>query len=307
MKKNYSTVYKLKHFLKLIRWFHELLAILPFVALYLIIDHYSQKTGQACDLSGFNFFILCICVQLLIAAGCIHNDIRDRDIDKINKPGTHTVDRVISLKNAQRAFIATTVLIIILSVYVSLRMFKEWAFIATGVYILSLLYNIYLKRSPLFGNILMAFLAAFIPLVILFFAKDCITQLHNEKINVLIYLYALYPFLIIIPRELSLDISDVEGDKAGGCKTLPIVIGVKKARTVVVLFIILAIAVSLFFIIHYPYLAVTFFLLDILLVYYIYKFTKTSSRLDYIKIGRFLWFIMIIGLIGFSISTLYAL
>jgi 4-hydroxybenzoate polyprenyltransferase len=293
----------LKDFFKLIRWFHELLVILPFVALYGIINYYSIKSGSLCELSGFNFIILCIGVQLLLAAGCILNDIMDRDIDKINKPKTHIIGRTISLANAKLLFIATTLLIIIFSVYITLFMFKEWAFICAGVYILSILYDVYFKRSPLLGNILMGVLTSFIPLTILFFAKECITVLNNEKIYVLIFVYAFFPFLIIVPRELSLDISDMHGDKADGCKTLPIVIGAKRSKQLVAAFILLIIILSLFLMYTYTYFTVTFSLVDLLLVYYIYKLRNTETRLDYIRIGRFLWFIMIIGLIGSAIVT----
>jgi 4-hydroxybenzoate polyprenyltransferase len=295
----------LKDFFKLVRWFHELLAILPFVALYLIINYLIQKSGASCDLSAGNFVVLCIAVQLLIAAGCILNDIMDRDIDKINKPKTHIIGRTISLANAKLLFIATTILIVLFSVYITLYMFKEWAFISTGVYILSILYDVYFKRSPLLGNILMGVLTSFIPLTILFFAKECITVLNNEKIYVLIFLYALFPFLIIVPRELSLDISDMKGDQADGCKTLPIVIGAKKSKQLVAALILLIIILSLFLMYAYTYFTVTFSLVDILLLYYIYKLRKTETRLDYIRIGRFLWSIMIIGLIGSAIATVY--
>ncbi|MES2515365.1 MAG: UbiA family prenyltransferase [Bacteroidota bacterium] len=293
----------LKEVLKLVRWFHELLAILPFVALYAIIRYYSIKNEMPCELSGTNFIILCIAVQLLLAAGCILNDIMDRDIDEINKPHTRVVGRTISLVNAKRLFIAATLLIIILSVYISVYMFKEWAFIAICVYTLSILYDVYFKRSALLGNILMAGLASFIPLIILFFAKECITALNNEKVYTLIYLYAAFPFLIIIARELSLDISDMVGDKADGCNTLPIVIGAKKSKVVVMAILLLIIVLSVWIINIYPYLMSTFVVIDGLLLVYMYLLQKTETRIQYIRIGRFLWFIMILGLLGATVAS----
>lgn len=294
----------IKQFLKLIRWFHELLAVLPFVALYFIINYELQKSGKSCEISGFNFIILCVCVQLLIAAGCVLNDIMDRNIDKINKPQTHIIGQYIALNAAKTIFVILTFLIICFSVYISYYMFKEWAFVCIGVYILSVIYNVYLKKSPLFGNILIALLASFIPLVIFLFAGDCIKVLGNEKINTLIWLYAIFPFLIIVPRELSLDISDLEGDKACGCKTLPIVIGVKKAKWVTVVLILIPIILSVFVALKFLYLTFSFVFVDVLLIYYLYKLKSASSRLSYIRIGRFLWFIMIVGLICFSIFTI---
>jgi 4-hydroxybenzoate polyprenyltransferase len=295
---------KFKAFFKLIRWFHELLAILPFLGLYFIINYYAQKNNLNCNLSGFHFLVLCFCVQLLIAAGCVLNDIMDSDIDKINKPKTHIVGNTISLKNTKIIFSLLTLLIIILSIYISLYLFIEWGFISFGVYLLSILYDVYLKKSPLLGNILMALLTSFIPLVIFFFAKDCIEALHNERINMLIYLYAIFPFLIIIPRELSLDISDIEGDKACGCRTLPILIGKKKSKLVVAGFLTVTIILSFFLMLKVHYLTICLSVIDVLLLYYIYKLRTTETRIGYIKIGRFLWFIMILGLIGFTIASI---
>lgn len=295
---------KIKSYLKLMRWFHELVAILPFVGLYFIINYYIKASGNDSQLHGFDFTILCICVQLLIAAGCVLNDIMDREIDKINKPKTHVVNRTVSLVNAKKTFIIITLLILVLSIYISLYVFKEWAFICIAVYILSILYDVYFKRSPLLGNILIAALASFIPLVLFFFAKEHIENLHNERIVILIYLYSLFPFIIIIPRELSLDISDMEGDKACGCRTLPIVIGVKKARIVVFLFIVLIFFLSIFIVFKHPYLLLPFSVIDVLLFGYLVQLKKCEKRIDYIKAGRFLWFIMIIGLIGFTIATI---
>jgi len=295
----------LVNFLKLVRWFHELVAILPFVALYLVIGYDMQKKGINCHLPGTDFLVLCIAVQLLIAAGCVLNDIMDRHIDQINKPYTHTVGRTISLKNAWTCFVLITVLIIVFSVYISLYMFYEWAFIAIGVYALSIFYDVYLKRSPLLGNITIAVLAAFIPLVILFFARDCIQQLNNEKIILLVYLYAFFPFMIIVPRELSLDISDMEGDRAVGCKTLPLVIGEKKSRQLVVLLVALIMVVSFLVMAFCSWLIWPCLLIDVLLAIYLWIFKKSRTRLELIRAGRFIWFIMIVGLLALTLATIY--
>src|SRR5690606_20091952 len=104
---------------------------------------------------------LCVCVQLLIAAGCILNDIMDRDIDKINKPINHIVNNHFSLKQVIWFFILFSIVTLLLSVYISLNIFIEWSWISLSVYISSFLYNVYLKKSPLFGNILIALMAGF--------------------------------------------------------------------------------------------------------------------------------------------------
>jgi 4-hydroxybenzoate polyprenyltransferase len=293
-----------KAFFKLVRWFHEVAVVIPFIGLYLIIEYYAKTSNLVCELSFQNFAIICFCVQCLIAAGCVLNDIVDRHIDKINKPKTHIVDNSISLKNSIAVFIFISIVILLLSIYISVYMFSEWTYISLSVYLLSISYDIYFKRSPLLGNILMALLTSFIPFVLFFFAKDCIDNLNNEKIVVLIYLYAALPFLIIIPRELSLDISDMEGDKACGCNTLPILIGAKKSKLIVIAFILTTILLSIPTAIKYHYLSVSLIIIDLLLLGYIYKLKKTETRIEYIKIGRFLWFIMIFGLIAFTISTI---
>jgi 4-hydroxybenzoate polyprenyltransferase len=294
----------IKSFFKLVRWFHELVVIIPFLGLFLVIDYYNRKSSSACELSSFNFSILCFCVQLQIAGGCVLNDIMDRNIDRVNKPLTYIVGNRISLYHSKVIYLLLTLITAVISAYISYYMFSEWAYISIGVFILSILYDIYLKRSPLLGNILMAALTAFIPLILFFFAKDCIQLLNNYKVQVLIYLYAIFPFLIIIPRELSLDISDMEGDKADGCKTLPILIGVQRSKMVVTGLLFIIIILSIPVSIRFNYLLVSLITIDILLLIYIYRLRKVETRLDYIKIGRFLWFIMIFGLIEFTVVTL---
>ncbi len=291
--------------LKLMRWFHELAAIIPFVGLYFMIHFFGNQKGINVVLPITDFVLLCIGVQLLLAIGCVINDIMDRDIDKINKPKTHLIDNYISFKNAKLLVGILTFLLLIISVYLSIYVFWEWAIIATAIYIISISYDVYFKRSPLMGNILMGLLTAAIPLTLFFYAKEIIFEINNPKLYHLIGIYCIWPFLLIVPRELSLDISDWEGDKANGCKTLPIVIGVKNARKVVYLLLIICI-IYLFFIANYlPYLKECAIFSTVCISIYFWYFQKVKTRLEYIKIGRFLWFIMLQALLMFTIFSVF--
>lgn len=293
----------IRSFLILIRWFHELLGLFPFLILYFIIHHKLQLIGKEEMLPAGKFFVLCTGVQLLMMAGFILNDIMDRDIDKINKPETHTVDRLISLRSAKLLFISATILIVIISIYISYYIMTEWIVIAPLVYVFSVGYDLYFKRMPLIGNVVMAALAGFVPLVIMFFAKDALALLNNERLYVLIWCYSLLPFSVIIPRELSLDISDMEGDKIGGCKTLPILIGAQASRIIVAVLILLIIVVSIPLMFQYSFLAGTFCIMDAMFLYYIFRLFRAETRIEYIRIGRFLWFAMIVGILGVTIVT----
>lgn len=292
-------------FLKLIRWFHEVVALIPFIALFLTLNYFVSIENVDCNISAIDFIVLCICVQLLIATGCILNDIMDRNIDKINKPQTHIVNNHFTLKQVIFFFVIFSLLSLILSIYICFYFFREWSWISGSVYISSILYNVYLKRTPLFGNILIALMAGFIPIVIFYFARDCFEMLDNQKMEIMVYAYAAISFLIIIPRELSLDISDIEGDKRDGCKTLPILIGERKSKIVVQFFILIIHLSGIVAIINFPHLLYPVVAIILCLIYYQIWLTKCQQRIDYIRAGRFLWAIMIFGLIGFSIVTIF--
>lgn len=51
----------------------------------------------------------------------------------------------------------------------------------------------------------------------------------------LIWLYAGFAFLVSMIRELVKDLEDIEGDAQDGCRTLPVVAGIKIVRTTALL------------------------------------------------------------------------
>lgn len=292
------------HYLKLMRWFHELVAIIPFVSLYLVISYFAQQ-NNILNVSPFSdFILLCLAVQLLIAAGCVLNDIMDQRIDKVNKPKTHLIGRVISIKQAWITFWLLTAALTTLSTYIAYTFFTDWWWIVILVFVLSVSYDVYFKRSPLMGNMLIALITAFIPLVLLFYSSETIAKLNDWKIELLIYLFSIYSFLIIVPRELSLDISDLEGDALDNCKTLPVLIGEKRSKNIVIGMLVLNIILAATAAFLWTHLVVIMILISAGHLYYIRLIFTAKTRLDYIKAGRFIWLILIVGLIGFTLATL---
>ena len=54
--------------------------------------------------------------------------------------------------------------------------------------------------------------------------------------------YGIFAFTLSLIREMIKDMEDVEGDKEYGCRTIPIVLGIKKAKLILYTLIILTIA-----------------------------------------------------------------
>ena len=294
---------KVKDFLVFIRWFHSLLALFPFVSIFLLM---SFDIGlQSNEVSTADFFLMCAAVEAILVSGVILNDLVDTGIDRINKSEKRSIGRTITYTSAKNYFLVFSILSIALSIYITIFAFHYRIWFGMGEYFLSVLYNVYLKRLPLIGNVAMALLAAFVPLMIPVFMGDIISQLENDRIEVLIYVYASLVFLITVPRELTLDISDKLGDEAFGFKTLPILIGSRKSKYVVSFFILTTIALNFWAMYHYAHLRFPLIIMDLGFVYFLYHLPKTHTRSGYVKICRQLWLSMIIGMIGSTITTLF--
>lgn len=291
---------KIKATFVLMRWFHELVVMTPFIALY-FTTYYLADWHMHTSLPGI--ILLCFTVQLLIAAGCVMNDIRDKEIDAVNKPNTRIIGRIYSVRESYGLFIVLTCLILISSMVLTHYFFPEWWWICLIVIFFSFVYNLWLKRTPLFGNLLMAAMTAGIALIIKLFMSEDLEHLNNGKLELLFDLFALISFAIIVPRELSLDISDLEGDLSDGCYTLPARIGEQKSKWVVVILLILFMISGIWIQYYHSWQRVTFGIGTGLLIFYCFWLFRCKERIEYIRAGRFLWAIMILMFILATIFT----
>ncbi|AMQ18513.1 geranylgeranylglycerol-phosphate geranylgeranyltransferase [Thermococcus peptonophilus] len=173
-------------------------------------------------------------VFLVVFLGCAGgntiNDYFDYEIDKINRPERPLPRGAISRETAFWYSIALFAVGIVLAWFINI-----WDFLlAIVAYVIMFLYAWKLKPLPFIGNIAVASLTGATPL----YGAIAVGEIG------LAGTLALCAFLVNVAREVIKDIEDMEGDMAKGARTLPILIGRKRAAYVGALFAILTVVAS---------------------------------------------------------------
>jgi 4-hydroxybenzoate polyprenyltransferase len=168
--------------------------------------------------------------MLIAAGGYIINDYYDVKIDLINKPERVVIGRGVSRRYAILLHSALS------AAGVFLGLLLDWKIGAVNFFSVTMLwwYSNLLKRLPFVGNFVIAFLtggAIAIPWLLYPYAA---------KTNILIY--AMFAFLVTLVREIIKDMEDLKGDNTFGCKTLPIVWGLRKTKNAIYLLTIAFVA-----------------------------------------------------------------
>ena len=183
--------------------------------------------------SPAEYLILIPVVAMITAAGNVINDYYDREIDAVNRPERPIPSGSVSPKGALLWSAALFAAGIVLSFFAGFLCL----IIATVNSLLLVLYAIKLKGVPLAGNISVSYLSAGI-----FLFGGALYGLPGLINN---FPVALITFFAILSREILKDAEDVEGDRAGGVKTLPMYTGIYKSSVLAFIFAIIAVIISL--------------------------------------------------------------
>lgn len=162
-------------------------------------------------------FILSASTILIAAAGYIINDYYDVKIDLINKPERVVIGKSITRRYAIFFHTALSFLGVALGLLIN---WKVGAINFVCAFLLWL-YSNNLKRQPLIGNVVVSFLTGLSVFILVFL---------YEQLFPLVVAYSLFAFFMTLIREVVKDMEDVKGDNSFGCKTLPIVWGIRKTK-----------------------------------------------------------------------------
>lgn len=176
-------------------------------------------------------------------------------------------------------------------------------FITLTASITLLAYNRYLKPTPLWGNLVVAFLTA---LTFLYGNTASIYVFGNFNF---FYLPFVLAFFINLSREIIKDCQDLEGDKQSGHKTLPITKGIKFSKilsAISMIMLIISITVG-FFINNYSLVLIVASVLLIIpaSIFVIVKILASQTKKDFTTASKQLKFLMFIGLIALFLEKTY--
>ena len=226
----------------------------------------------------------------LTGAAMVLNDYIDLPVDRINAPNRPLPAGIIHPKVALAYYIILGFLGILFSSFIGLLNLV----IAIAYFILSSLYDIYLKRTGLLGNFIVSSSVA-IPFV---FGAVVI----ENTISPLIMIFFTVAFLANTGREIIKGIADIEGDRLKNYNTVAVKYGPKIAAKLAAFFIIAAIILSpLPYILRYA--GITYLIIvaisDLVFIKALVIILKDSSKDQALKSKKMILLAMFIALISF--------
>lgn len=235
-----------------------------------------------------NLFIIVLVSSMVIAAGYIINSFYDSEKDLINKPRKSMLDRLVSQRTKLSAYFVLNFLSVLFASYVSFRAVLFFSAYIFGIW----LYSHKLKRIPFLGNVVSATLA-----ITPFFA----VFVYYKNFETVIFIHAIYLFLLILVREMIKDMESMAGDLAQGYRTLPLIYGTKVSKSLISTLILLTLLPALLLIYSFDvgYMYLYFIGSIFLLILFLFLLWKSTSKKHYVWLHNILKFIIVSG--AFSI------
>lgn len=298
-------------FLRLVRWPNLVFIILTQVLFYYCIYEQLFHISNVRDLAW-----IIVASVLIAAAGYIINDYFDLNIDQINKPEKNVFVRTIHRRWAIIWHFSFSFLgIIATAIGVGLN---KWYLILANIACTALLwfYSTSFKRKFLIGNIVISILTAWTVLILFFVftsPRDAIVGNSPETIKFfrVSFLYAGFAFISSLIREALKDMQDFEGDERYGCRTLPIVAGIRSTKIYVAIWTVVLLAaliiLQLYVLQFQWWYAITYSVALVIapLAYLLYKLPKATTVSDFSRLSNLSKLIMFTGIVSMIFFRIY--
>ena len=302
----------LSTFLKLVRWPNLVFIILTQVLFYSCV--YQPIFGES---HGRTLAWLIVASVFIAAAGYIINDYFDLNIDQINKP-----EKNVFVRQVHRRWAIIWHFLLSLAGLVATALaagLHRWYLVAANLLCVLLLwfYSTSFKRRLLIGNIIISLLTAW-TVLILFFAftepRQAIagSNAHTIKFFRIAFLYAGFAFVSSLIREAIKDMEDLEGDARYGCRTLPIVAGVRATKIYSSIWLVVltgSLVLLQLYVLQFGWwfaVAYSVALVIVPLVLLTMRLSRAYSSTDFADLSRWCKLVMLTGIVSMIFFRIYS-
>jgi 4-hydroxybenzoate polyprenyltransferase len=207
-----------------------------------VTPHFFEQMSTLYNLD-LNFLLLILLVLLIAGAGNVINDYFDVKADRINKPEKLIIDKHIKRRWAIMFNWVFNIIGLLIAFYLS-WITSNWFILIIAFVIINFLwfYSAIYKRKLFVGNILVALMVGIVPIYVLIYNLPLdgynLTEtarsgaLFTSEVVIIISLVA---FVINFLREIIKDIADIRGDLHLNARTVPIALGIKKTKIILII------------------------------------------------------------------------
>lgn len=258
-----------------------IIVIAQYLASIYILAHDKYLKEVLLDI---NLLMLVLASAATIAAGYIINNFYDSEKDLINRPNKSKLDRLVSQNTKLSFYFVLNFSAVIMASYVSFNAVLFFSAYIFGIWF----YSHKLKKLPFIGNLTSAILT-----ITPFFA----IFLYYKNFETVIFVHAIFLFLIISMRELTKDLENMKGDLLLGYKTIPVVYGEKASKLMLTILILLT-SIPVYLLLNrydVGHMYLFFYLSVILLLIFLLLLWKSNTKTHYLILHNILKFIILAG------------
>ncbi|WP_445731662.1 geranylgeranylglycerol-phosphate geranylgeranyltransferase [Mariniflexile sp.] len=231
-----------------------------------------------------NLFMLVLASAATIAGGYIINNFYDSEKDLINRPFKSTLDKLVSQNTKLSFYFVLNILAVVMASYVSFRAVIFFSLYIFGIWF----YSHKLKKLPFIGNLTSAILT-----ITPFFA----IFMYYKNFETVIFVHAIFLFLLISMRELTKDLENIKGDLTQNYHTIPVVYGEGISKKMLTILALLTWVPSYLLLYKFEigYMYFYFYLSIVLIGVFVILLWKSKSKIHYLWLHNILKFIIVLG------------
>lgn len=281
-RKNKLLLFKLLSLFSVVRGYNILVITLAqyLASIYILAPHIPLQNV----ILDLNLFLIVTASALTIASGYIINNFYDAEKDLINKPTKSMLDRLVSQRFKLTTYFILNFLAVFAASYISFKAVLFFSAYIFGIWI----YSHKLKRIPFVGNLVSSTLAI---------APFFVVFVYYQNFKTVIFVHALFLFLLILAREMIKDLENMAGDMAQNYKTIPIIYGPNVSKSMITFLIGLTLVPALLLIKSFDigYMYLYFMACIALLILFLILLWKAKGKKHYVWLHNIIKFIIVAG------------